>query len=119
MSDIRQGENVGFSGQLKTDAGDVITDLSPYVSPNGSIKINIWGTNGVNIFLSSLSTPPRITIDNSTHYISFGLYGSETAQLLGQCIFEMKLSDGTAEPISSVIGVTGAFRVYQSNIGGL
>ena len=117
MSDIRQGENVGFSGQLKTDAGVLITDLSPYVSPNGSIKINIWSTNGVNIFLSSLSTPSRITINNS--YISFGLYGSETAQLLGQCIFEMKLSNGTAEPISSVIGVTGAFRVYQSNIGGL
>ena len=115
MSDIRQGENVGFSGQLKTDAGVVITDLTPYTSPNGSIKINIWGTNGVNIYLP----PSRITIDNSTHYISFGLYGSETAQLLGQCIFEMKLSNGTAEPISSVIGVTGAFRVYQSNIGGL
>ena len=29
---------------------------------------------------------------NKDHYISFGLYGSETAQLLGQCIFEMKLS---------------------------
>lgn len=111
--EVRQGENVGFSGQLKTDLGEVITDLSVYKSPLGNIKINIWSTNGESVYLP----PERITIINDT--ISFGLRGVETAKLLGQCNFEMKLTTGTAETGASIIGVTSIFRVYQSNIGGL
>ena len=111
--EVRQGENVGFSGQLKTDLGDVITDLSVYQSPLGNIKINIWSTNGESVYLP----PERITIDGTT--ISFGLRGVETAKLLGVCNFEMKLTTGTAETGASIIGVTSIFRVYQSNIGGL
>lgn len=111
--EVRQGENVGFSGQLKTDLGVVITDLSVYKSPLGNIKINIWSTNGESVYLP----PERITIDAGT--ISFGLRGVETAKLLGVCNFEMKLTTGTAETGASIIGVTSIFRVYQSNIGGL
>lgn len=116
--EVRQGENVGFSGQLKTDSGEVITDLSIYQSPLGSIKINIWSTNGGSVFLSS-DDDERITIDDTTDTISFGLRSEETAKLLGVCNFEMKLTTGTAETGASIIGVTSIFRVYQSNIGGL
>jgi hypothetical protein len=117
--DVRQGENVGFSGQLKTDLGDVIRDLSVYESPSGNIKILIWSTNGGSVFLSSDDDDERITIDDTNDTISFGLRGVETAKLLGQCNFEMKLTTGTAEEEASIIGVTSIFRVYQSNIGGL
>ena len=113
--EVRQGENVGFSGQLKTDLGAVITDLSIYKSPLGNIKINIWSTNGESVYLP----PERITIDDTTDTISFGLRSEETAKLLGVCNFEMKLTTGTAETGASIIGVTSIFRVYQSNIGGL
>lgn len=116
--EVRQGENVGFSGQLKTDSGEVITDLSVYESP-GNIKILIWSTNGGSVFLSSDDNDERITIDDTNDTISFGLRGVETAKLLGQCNFEMKLTTGTAETEASIIGVTSIFRVYQSNIGGL
>lgn len=114
--EVRQGENVGFSGQLKTDLGVVITDLSVYESP-GNIKILIWSTNGGSVFLSS--DDDRITIDDTTDTISFGLRSEETAKLLGQCNFEMKLTTGTAETGASMIGVKSIFRVYQSNIGDL
>lgn len=110
--EVRQGENVGFVGMLKTDSGDDIDNLDDY-----SIKILIWSTNGGSVFLP----PDRITITNNetTKEISFGLRSEETAKLLGVCNFEMKLTTGTAETGASIIGVTSIFRVYQSNIGGL
>lgn len=107
--EVRQGENVGFVGVLKTDSGVPINDLDDY-----TIKILIWSTNGGSVFLSG---DDRITINEGT--ISFGLRSEETAKLLGQCNFEMKLTTGTAETGASIIGVTSIFRVYQSNIGGL
>ena len=113
--EVRQGENVGFVGMLKTDLGVVIDNLADYKAPNGSIKIVIWSTNGGSVFLS----PDRITINEDTQEISFGLRSEETAKLLGVCNFEMKLTTGTAETGASIIGVTSIFRVYQSNIGGL
>lgn len=114
--EVRQGENVGFVGMLKTDSGNDIDNLAAYKAPNGSIKIVIWSTNGGSVFLSS---PDRITINEDTKEISFGLRSEETAKLLGVCNFEMKLTTGTAETGASIIGVTSIFRVYQSNIGGL
>lgn len=110
--EVRQGENVGFVGVLKTDSGVPIDNLADY-----TIKILIWSTNGGSVFL-----PPdriTITINENTNEISFGLRSEETAKLLGVCNFEMKLTTGTAETGASIIGVTSIFRVYQSNIGGL
>lgn len=115
--EVRQGENVGFVGMLKTDSGEDIDNLDVYKYPNGSIKILIWSTNGGSVFLP----PDRITITNNetTKEISFGLRSEETAKLLGVCNFEMKLTTGTAETGASMIGVKSIFRVYQSNIGDL
>ena len=67
--EVRQGENVGFVGMLKTDSGEPIDNLDAYTGLNGSIKILIWSTNGGSVFLS----PDRITI-NEDDKISFGLY---------------------------------------------
>lgn len=117
--EVRQGENVGFVGMLKTDSGEDINNLDDYKYPNGSIKIVIWSTNGGSVFLSSDDDDDRITINEATNEISFGLRSEETAKLLGVCNFEMKLTTGTAETGASIIGVTSIFRVYQSNIGGL
>lgn len=111
--EVRQGENVGFVGMLKTDSGDPINNLADY-----KIKILIWSTNGGSVFLSS-DDDDRITINETTNEISFGLRSKETAKLLGVCNFEMKLTTGTAGTGASIIGVTSIFRVYQSNIGGL
>lgn len=116
--EVRQGENVGFVGMLKTDLGVVIDNLADYKFPYGSIKIVIWSTNGGSVFLSS-DDDDRITINEDTKEISFGLRSEETAKLLGVCNFEMKLTTGTAGTGASIIGVTSIFRVYQSNIGGL
>jgi hypothetical protein len=113
--EVRQGENVGFVGMLKTDLGVPINNLADYNTPGG-IKILIWSTNGGSVFLSS---PDRITINEGTNEISFGLRSEETAKLLGVCNFEMKLTIGTAETGASMIGVKSIFRVYQSNIGDL
>jgi hypothetical protein len=115
--EVRQGENVGFVGMLKTDSGNDINNLADYKAPNGSIKILIWSTNGGSVFLSS--DDDRITINLDTKEISFGLRSEETAKLLGVCNFEMKLTTGTAETGASMIGVKSIFRVYQSNIGDL
>ena len=112
---IYQGEQATFSGHLKDDSGNIVTNLSGYkisaalCRNNSDTAVAIWSTD------NSVSGALAITI-GSGGLVSFTLPATVTRNLLGTYVFEVKLTNTSTSEV--VIGVSkDDLKVARSVVG--
>ena len=110
---IYQGEQATFSGHLKDDSGNVVTNLSGYKISAALCKkddvVAIWSTD------NTVADALAITIGTGG-LVSFTLPSTVTRTMIGVYNFEVKLTNISTGEI--VIGVAkDELKVALSNVG--
>lgn len=115
---IKQGETIIFKGRFQEKVDGVFTDINTLNTY--TIKAVIQNPlNNKNIFYtySTNNENNNITIESDNTYYSFSVKGEDTADLVGECSYEIALIDSKNNAVISKN--SSNFIVEESYLGRL